>query len=431
MTGQFTIEKIAASVFEVVLSLWFFRSELRREESSWRKWLSALPLLGLVPLVLSADFVGSMAARFFYRWGLVFAALLILKRKDVPRCLYMGALCALTAVTQQNLLILSKALTRGLISDPALRTATVLLLEYIIPFLIFTWISQTIDFSRVKAFTGHQIVMLALLIPSVLYVKSNFFLSPRNTPMSLTVSSAAYPVIISLLAMVIIANYDRFWQLRVDREEQILLDMARQYQYKNLQDSISAQEENRAIIHDIRNHLLALSAADGQTHREHIDSLLESIDTANITADTGNETLDAILLQKQREAISQHIRMVADLDLREAVEIGPMETISIFANALDNALEAASQVPAEEDRYIHLRGAQAANLYVVCIANSCVDGVKQGEDGLLLTKKADAEHHGVGLRSMRRALQKVGGCFSFEQKDGCFALSISLPLRQE
>lgn len=423
------MQNLAAFLFDCFLSVWFFESEFRSEESLLRRAISCLPLLGIFPLVFSADFLGSMFVRFFYRWILLFLMLLLLKRRDALRCLYLSILCALTFAAQQNLLIFSKNATRYLITGSTYRLAVVLVLEYVIPFLLMTWVSRSIPFPRVIALKRHQLLMLALLTPSVLYVKANFFSAARALSADFTLREAVYPVIISVLVLIIIANYDRFWQLRVDWEEQLVLDVARRYQYQNLQNQVSAQEENRAVIHDIRNHLLALSSAGGVVQQEHVRELLENIDSANITADTGNETLDAILVQKQREAISQRVRMVADLDLRQAAPIGPMDTISIFANALDNALEAAAQVPAELDRYIRIRGGAIANLYVVRMTNSCTGKLQFRDDGLLSTGKQDAAHHGIGMRSMRRAVARIGGSLSFDQQDGSFTLTVSLPRR--
>lgn len=423
------MQNLAAFLFDCFLSVWFFESEFRSEESLLRRAISCLPLLGIFPLVFSADFLGSMFVRFFYRWILLFHMLLLLKRRDALRCLYLSILCALTFAAQQNLLIFSKNATRYLITGSTYRLAVVLVLEYVIPFLLMTWVSRSIPFPRVIALKRHQLLMLALLTPSVLYVKENFFSAARALSADFTLREAVYPVIISVLVLIIIANYDRFWQLRVDWEEQLVLDVARRYQYQNLQNQVSAQEENRAVIHDIRNHLLALSSAGGVVQQEHVRELLENIDSANITADTGNETLDAILVQKQREAISQRVRMVADLDLRQAAPIGPMDTISIFANALDNALEAAAQVPAELDRYIRIRGGAIANLYVVRMTNSCTGNLQFRDDGLLSTGKQDAAHHGIGMRSMRRAVARIGGSLSFDQQDGSFTLTVSLPRR--
>ncbi len=419
--------KILSCVFEVFLSAWFFRSEYRETESVGRKAGSVLILFALAPLVLLQNLLGSMSVRFGYRMLVLFLALFFLNREKPQRCLYLASLCALAFAAQQNLLTLSRSLTHGIIDNEVFRFLVVLLMEYLLPFVILSLVSNSIDFARVSAFSGHQLVMLGLLIPCVLFVKRSFFVLTTNQPRSLPLTSALYPLIISTLILFLIAYYDRFWQLRNDREEQQLLSIAQQQQYKNLQMQIAAQEENRAVIHDIRNHLLALASTGTQTQKKHIEELLESIDQASVTADTGNATLDAILLQKQRDAAALQIRMIADLDLRKAAPIGPKDTISIFASALDNAVEAAAEVPEEEDRYIHLRGGQVANFYIVRITNSCARKAELRDDGLLQTQKADAEHHGVGLRSMRRALDKLGGTLSFEQKDDCFILTLSLP----
>lgn len=59
------MQNLAAFLFDCFLSVWFFESEFRSEESLLRRAISCLPLLGIFPLVFSADFLGSMFVRFF------------------------------------------------------------------------------------------------------------------------------------------------------------------------------------------------------------------------------------------------------------------------------------------------------------------------------------------------------------------------------
>lgn len=90
-------------------------------------------------------------------------------------------------------------------------------------------------------------------------------------------------------------------------------------------------------------------------------------------------------------------------------------------------MEAAAKVSSEEDRFIRIRGGKIANYYIVRITNSCTGKALRQDDGLLMTGKDDPTHHGVGMRSMRRTLSRLGGSFAYEQTDDSFTLSISLP----
>ena len=51
--------------------------------------------------------------------------------------------------------------------------------------------------------------------------------------------------------------------------------------------------------------------------------------------------------------------------------------------------------------------------------------------GQPVTTKENKESHGYGIKSIRKAAEKYGGCMTLEQQDGWFIMTVLIPLAEE
>lgn len=93
---------------------------------------------------------------------------------------------------------------------------------------------------------------------------------------------------------------------------------------------------------------------------------------------------------------------------------------ALFANALDNAIEACAALDAGS-RQIELSARAAKGILAVEVRNP-FGGQLSG--GLPKTTKQDAANHGYGLRSIQE-IAKYGGSMEIRQEEGCSACSAS------
>lgn len=427
-----SLEQWFAYGFDIFLTLYFFRNLYGKEalKRKRRMLLSLLPLLLLYPLMMTPFPIPTMPLRYFYRWALIFLSLLLYKAGNWKQCFYFSALCSLSFLAVQNFVITSKFIDSYQSETLMLSILITLLMEYCMPFLVFHLASANIEFKKMHRIHLYQVVMVALLVPIGLYVKDCFF-SFADAELTPGLSDYLYPIIISLLTLTIVANFDRIFILRKERERQTLIDLSRQYQYQNLQDQLSVHEEVRHLHHDMKNHLLTLSALGNEQQEAYIKSLLAELSAFGDSIETNSVTLNVLLSQKVRSAREKAVRIKADLDMSAVAFVEPIDICAIFGNALDNAIEAAAQVPDEENRFVSVKGGAYADLFVVRIANSCVGKPLVKENGLLRTTKENAMQHGIGLESIRRTLQRYQGVLTFHPEGDMFVLKFSFPLRQE
>ena len=190
------------------------------------------------------------------------------------------------------------------------------------------------------------------------------------------------------------------------------------------------QIETRAFRHDIKNNLSMIQMMLEQGHedeaRSHLADLLGNVSSLSPKYVTGDEMLDIIISMKADKMDAQNITFDLDGVADGGLKIKPADMCSIFANALDNAIEAAS---ACSEPYIRFSIKRTDKFFVIKIKNSATG--KTDTDKLLsssgYTSKKDKDHHGFGLMNVRRSVEDCNGILKAESENDSFTLSIMMP----
>lgn len=200
------------------------------------------------------------------------------------------------------------------------------------------------------------------------------------------------------------------------------LEYIEQYKHK--------QTETRAFRHDIINNLsmtkMMLDEGHIEEAKEHISDMLGNVRALSPRYITGDEMLDLIVSMKADKMEDKNITFLTDGVIDGGLKIRPMDMCSIFANALDNAIEAASKCP---DPSVRLSIKRTKTFFVIRISNSAMSKVDVGKlmSTSGYTTKRDTEHHGFGLLNIRTAVEKYDGMLKAESDDGSFSLSVMIP----
>ena len=236
------------------------------------------------------------------------------------------------------------------------------------------------------------------------------------------------PVVGTLAPVLLIMNAsDKSLKERVVFQENYLnaeLDYIEQYKQK--------QTETRAFRHDIVNNLTLLDMMmkddKNEEAKEHLEGLLESVAALSPEYVTGDEMLDCIVAMKADKIKQLSIAFTADGVIDGGLNMRPMDICGIFANALDNAIEAAVKV--KDNPKISFEIKRTERFFVVRITNSTVG--KVDVEKLLVnagytSKKKDMELHGFGLRNIKDTAAKYDGIVKAESREGEFTLSVMIP----
>lgn len=138
--------------------------------------------------------------------------------------------------------------------------------------------------------------------------------------------------------------------------------------------------------------------------------------------------INVIIVRYEEQCSKLGIRFECDIREHCLERLSAQDASIIFHNILSNAVEAAS---ASADKHVELsvffRAEQSAD--IITLTNSCDTTPKERKDGLLETHKRDKSLHGIGLRSVRRAVKRYGGAMvlHFEESQKQFFVTISIP----
>lgn len=211
-----------------------------------------------------------------------------------------------------------------------------------------------------------------------------------------------------------------------------LQEVYMQSELEHFRQYMHAQEETRRFRHDIRNNLLCMNemVTTGNNERleQYLKDLLEITNSLSFKYVSGDELLDSILNSKAHVMEQHGIRFELDGVLAGGLHWKPMDICAVFANALDNAIEACQRV-AVERRSISMNIKATPQFWLVTIENPVaeqVDTTKIFHKNGGYTSKSDSSRHGIGTYSMKHTIESYGDMLKAECTDETFTLEIMI-----
>lgn len=198
-----------------------------------------------------------------------------------------------------------------------------------------------------------------------------------------------------------------------------------------------SQEETRAFRHDIANNLSLLAAMmeEGKSDeaKDYVNELRGELRGMSPKYATGDEMLDCIVGMKASKMEEDGIKFNYDGLIDGGLGMKPVDVCNIFANALDNAIEACERISDKDNRWIDLKIKKTDQFFNIKLSNSII----QDKKGLSLdnlfdgssrkTSKKDKNLHGFGTQNMKHAIEKYDGMLKSEAQEDTFTLSIMIP----
>ena len=223
----------------------------------------------------------------------------------------------------------------------------------------------------------------------------------------------------ALIAVVILSRHEQL------ERGQMLYEMNRAY-YSQLEQT---QLQVRRLRHDMANHLQAMRALDGDALHRYIDELIDSPAMRSQTHYCENTVVNAVLQNKEPRIAALHIDAEIAVSLPADLPIQDLDLCALFANGLDNAIEACARMPVHERR-LSVRARADKGLLVVRMRNRTPDLTPIAPDDLPETHKRDRENHGFGLMNLRAIAARYQGSMELQRAGGMFELLVTLPLKE-
>lgn len=216
---------------------------------------------------------------------------------------------------------------------------------------------------------------------------------------------------------------------RMDEEKKTLeLIIRRQHEQHEL--SRQAVEMMGIKLHDIRSQIRQLQVGMNAEESQKLEGLRRTVQIYSSMANTGNATLDAILMEKGLMCEINRIRFSYIVDGRQMDFMEAVDIFSLLNNILDNAIESELKEQNTENRLISLRIVREGEMILVDAENYCSYPVDLGQE-MPCTTKEDKANHGIGMKGIRYVVEKYGGQMRFDQQDAMFHIGIVFPTEGE
>lgn len=244
-----------------------------------------------------------------------------------------------------------------------------------------------------------------------------------------------YLLILSDIAFILFLNLYLFYLLNKLAENAkmksklALYDQASSLQYRYYQQMETKIEGSRKLVHDMKNHIHAVEGlyktADKEAGQHYIDDLQKLISQFSQDYYTDNRVLNIIINDKVSLGKKHEVSVSCRLNMIDITFIREMDVTTIFANLLDNSIEAAR---CSVDPWVTLKADQVHDFIVVTVENSLAEN-------LLISSKQSAsdkkKHHGYGLDNVKRTLEKYNGYLSIESNEKTFKVSLFIPVENK
>lgn len=207
-------------------------------------------------------------------------------------------------------------------------------------------------------------------------------------------------------------------------EEQNMLAKISQKYYETMEQQ---HFEIRRLKHDLGNHLQTLLVLPEQQKEEYIRELLENTTVTKTLNYCGDSTVNAVLTVKESLMRQKKIRFQRRLDIGRELPFEKADICALYANALDNAIEACEKLKADK-REIILESRTGKGMLVLKVKNPCLEtDYLLKTDELPKTSKRDVKNHGFGLQSMKEIVKRYGGEMEINMQKEQFELFLYIP----
>lgn len=232
------------------------------------------------------------------------------------------------------------------------------------------------------------------------------------------------------LFLVLVSFIGVFWAIIVLAKQQkleqqnTLAEINRNYYQLMEQQHI----EIRRIKHDMANHLSVLSALPQEQREDYIKDLTERVMEIHPLYYCGDATINAVLSVKESMISRNEIQWKIQLDITKELPFEKVDICALFANAIDNAVEACAK-QTKDRRKITLKCKAQKGLFCMTVINPAPPFNEEALQKMTIaTTKPDKENHGFGLKTMQEIVERYHGELELKTEDGLFELFLYMPL---
>ena len=294
-------------------------------------------------------------------------------------------------------------------------------LLYLIWYILSQQPQETFDGAwRHYSFVISVFLVIAAVFGSLFeFVESNAAISPIIA--ATAVLSLAMSIVVINFFAEICAAYEREKQLHHLRSDYCSVK-------EQLEVQFQTSQRLRKVRHDIKNHLISVTAlidsGEYEQARELLHEISETADSLqpSLSQSTGNSLIDAVITYKAAVSEMRKIPFEYSLEALPEIRIELSDISSVISNLLDNALEASEKA---DDPYVEIKVFMYKDYLTIIVKNRfCYVPNVSGKK--IPTAKKDTENHGLGMTIVSDICERNGGVFRYSANGAWFSASAML-----
>lgn len=273
---------------------------------------------------------------------------------------------------------------------------------------------------------GYSALLMMVSIGSMFVIYNFFMLSSDSQNKSHVELSVIVVMIILAINFIIYNLYVKLAEeLEIRKYNTVYAQQLELYK-KYTQEKEELLLDIRKSRHDIKQHYIALlKMLEKQKYQECIEYLEGLLDRRIFAEDgiskTDNIIVDALVNSKYTLAKRRGIDFIIELNIPRELPFENADLSIVLGNILDNALEANSS-----EGKIFLSMKYEKSILFIFLKNTYDRPINRDKDGEIVTNKADASNHGIGLKSVRKITEKYYGASIIEIDEKEFVMKISM-----
>lgn len=215
---------------------------------------------------------------------------------------------------------------------------------------------------------------------------------------------------------------------------------------QNLENKQSLQKEyylaaaeqlriTQRMRHDFKNTLITinilLEKGEIERAKQFSEEFSSSIGSHIWVMFTGNEIIDAVLNKKAQEAANAGIEFDLQLLMPKPFPLNDYDSLSLFANILDNAIEHIRLLPPEKNHTLAVSTGIRAGFFIMRVSNACLTEQGQVRSKHISHPATTKDHpadHGHGLAIVQEIVERHDGVMQLSIEKGRFIVSIIINL---
>lgn len=334
-----------------------------------------------------------------------------------------------TAVLFGCSLLLQESVASFIQQQDIARIATVLLTK-----ILYFFVGKILNgllFERKNLVNWQWIVIGCSLVFSTVAGKTLITLS-RDFPGIQMQEQKLMLLCVSCIWLMCLIMYFIVQQMSKDNQTKLEYELMKEkekYSKESMEIIKRSNEELREFKHDLKNYLLPLQEAmETMPQSEMVkvwEKINQKIEDVQTLIQTGNSYVDSMINTKITLARSEKVDVKCTI-LSKMEGIDDLEFCSVFGNLMDNAIEAERKVTEKKEIIIFVEEKMG---YLRLEIQNKIEKSVLNENSSLNTTKKDTSSHGIGHKSIKRTMQKVGGALKYYETGDLFCAEAVFPIK--